>query len=65
MIVCTLTWKEPTEGSHTILFPDADEADLVAVDEWVRKGEFASEVGDTIAAMHLSKKKGRAKDDDP
>ncbi len=65
MIVCTLTWTEPTEGSHVILFPDADMGDLVEADAWIRSSAMAGEIGETIAEMHLAQKKGEATDEDP
>jgi hypothetical protein len=64
MIVCTLTWQEPEEGSHVILFPNEDFEDLLEVAKWV-KSKMGGEVGDTIAAMKLSQKKGKPTDDDP
>lgn len=65
MIVCTLTWKEPTEGSHAILFPDSALVDLYRVVKWV-EAKMGDEVGDTIAKMHLlQKNKSRGVDEDP
>jgi hypothetical protein len=46
MIVCTLTWQEPEEGSHTILFPDEDWDDLQKVSSFCEEA-FGDEVGGT------------------
>jgi hypothetical protein len=61
MIVVVLSWQEPQEGSHAILFPDEDRADLVQAAEWVEK-KAGDEYGSNIARVELVQK-GRAADD--
>jgi hypothetical protein len=56
MIVCTLVWTEPQEGSHTIFFADDCLTDLFEVAKFV-KDKMGDEVGETIASMKIQQKK--------
>lgn len=64
MLVVTLTWTEPTEGSHAILFPDDALKDVADLDEWLQ-AKWGAEYGETIAKISWEKKRGRPTDEDP
>jgi len=55
MIVVVLSWLEPDQGAHAILFPDAAKADLRKVTKWVEK-QAGDEYGNTIARIDLVQK---------
>lgn len=64
MLVVTLTWTEPTDGTHAILFPDGAEEEIAELDEYLRE-LHGSEYGETIARLGWHRKKGDATDEDP
>jgi hypothetical protein len=64
MIVCTLRWTEPEDGTHTMLFPNNEDlTDLMEVAAFCKKS-FGNEVGHTIASMKLEQK-GQSGAEDP
>jgi hypothetical protein len=57
MLIVTLHWQEPQEGSHVIVFPDGTMEDLAEIAEFVDL-HHGDAVGETIAKMECHPQKG-------
>jgi hypothetical protein len=56
MAIAILAWQEPEEGMCSIPFPDSDLSDLEDTTAWF-KNAAGDDWGETIASIHLTRKK--------
>lgn len=65
MLIVTLRWTEPEDGTHRIVFPDGDEAEVKELAAYLKE-KWGDDYGETVASVKAKRglrlRKGEAVD---